>query len=83
MNDVRLQTMYVGAHCYRIEGLPLEEGEHTVAYFASSQEVDKLWYYPTGQAIIDDLLKFSSQPKYVYSASWKQPGDLIMWDNTA
>lgn len=54
-------TMYIGAHCYRIEGLPVEEG----------------------QAIIDDLLKFSSQPKYVYSASWKQPGDLIMWDNTA
>ena len=33
-----------------------------------------------GQALIDELLSFASQDKYIYSHKWQQ-GDLLIWDN--
>lgn len=32
--------------------------------------------------LIDKLLKHATQGKYVVEVEWKQPGDLIIWDNT-
>lgn len=31
----------------------------------------------------DTLNKHVTQPKYVYTFHWEQPGDIIMWDNRA
>jgi alpha-ketoglutarate-dependent 2,4-dichlorophenoxyacetate dioxygenase len=36
-----------------------------------------------GTALIEKLLAHATQPKYVCSVDWEQPGDLIVWDNTA
>ena len=33
-----------------------------------------------GTALIDELIAFASQDKYVYSHKWRQ-GDLLIWDN--
>lgn len=33
-----------------------------------------------GQALLDNLLDFASQPPRVYAHKW-QPGDVMMWDN--
>lgn len=33
-----------------------------------------------GQALIDELLAFASQEKFIYAHKWKQ-GDLMIWDN--
>ncbi|KAL1869977.1 hypothetical protein VTK73DRAFT_2898 [Phialemonium thermophilum] len=31
----------------------------------------------------DTLNKHATQPKYVYTFEWEQPGDMVMWDNRA
>jgi alpha-ketoglutarate-dependent 2,4-dichlorophenoxyacetate dioxygenase len=36
-----------------------------------------------GTALIEKLLAHATQPKYVCSVDWQQPGDLVVWDNTA
>jgi len=33
-----------------------------------------------GQALIQDLLDFASQPRFIYAHRWRQ-GDFIIWDN--
>ena len=33
-----------------------------------------------GQALIEELLAFASQPKYVYAHKWRT-GDMLIWDN--
>ena len=33
-----------------------------------------------GRALIDELLAFASQPRFIYAHKWKQ-GDLLIWDN--
>ncbi|EXJ86928.1 hypothetical protein A1O3_03882 [Capronia epimyces CBS 606.96] len=35
------------------------------------------------QRMIRELIEHGSQPKYVYRLTWEQPGDAVMWDNTA
>jgi len=34
-----------------------------------------------GAAIIEELVAFATQPKFVYAHQW-QPNDLVMWDNS-
>ncbi|EXJ76468.1 uncharacterized protein A1O5_00976 [Cladophialophora psammophila CBS 110553] len=31
----------------------------------------------------EELIAHGTQPKYVYKVAWEQPGDAVMWDNTA
>ncbi|EXJ83360.1 alpha-ketoglutarate-dependent 2,4-dichlorophenoxyacetate dioxygenase [Capronia coronata CBS 617.96] len=38
---------------------------------------------PEGTELIETLLNHASQPKYLLSVDWREPGDLICWDNTA
>lgn len=35
------------------------------------------------ETMVRDIISHGAQPKYVYKVSWNQPGDLVMWDNTA
>jgi alpha-ketoglutarate-dependent 2,4-dichlorophenoxyacetate dioxygenase len=35
------------------------------------------------QKIIGGLIAHGTQPQFVYKLSWENPGDMIMWDNTA
>ena len=53
--------MYIANHAYKVDHLPLEEGQ---------QEIRK-------------LIAHASQPKYVLVVEWENPGDLVIWDNTA
>jgi len=34
-----------------------------------------------GRALIRDLIEFATQPQFVRSVAWRQPGDLVIWDN--
>jgi len=34
-----------------------------------------------GLRLITELIEHCTQPKYVLSVKWKQPGDLVFWDN--
>ena len=38
------------------------------------------WPADEGQALLDELYRFATQPKYVYSHNWRV-GDLVIWDN--
>jgi len=35
------------------------------------------------QALTQELIAHATQPKYTYTVYWKNPGDMVMWDNTA
>lgn len=35
----------------------------------------------TGRALIDELMAFATQPRFVYAHDW-EPDDLVMWDDT-
>ena len=30
---------------------------------------------------LKELLEFATQPQFVRAVAWKQPGDLVIWDN--
>ena len=34
-----------------------------------------------GRKLITDLIAFATQPQFVRSVTWRQPGDLVIWDN--
>ena len=34
-----------------------------------------------GRKLLTDLIDFATQPQFVRAVSWKQPGDLVIWDN--
>ena len=35
-----------------------------------------------GRALIDELMRFATQPQFIYSHPWS-PHDMILWDNRA
>jgi alpha-ketoglutarate-dependent 2,4-dichlorophenoxyacetate dioxygenase len=39
------------------------------------------WPVGEGQRLIHDLIEFATQPQFVRALAWKQPGDLVIWDN--
>jgi alpha-ketoglutarate-dependent 2,4-dichlorophenoxyacetate dioxygenase len=39
------------------------------------------WPVEEGRKLINELTEFSTQPQFARSVSWKQPGDLVIWDN--
>ncbi|KAK5954769.1 hypothetical protein OHC33_004495 [Knufia fluminis] len=38
---------------------------------------------PQSTELIEQLLAHATQPKYILSVEWRDPGDLVAWDNTA
>ena len=38
------------------------------------------WPEDEGRALLDELYAFATQPKYIYSHTWRT-GDLLIWDN--
>ena len=36
-----------------------------------------------GRELIEELLGFATQGRYVVSVEWREVGDLVVWDNTA
>ncbi len=39
------------------------------------------WPVEEGRKLLEELIEFSTQPPFVQSVAWKQPGDLVIWDN--
>ncbi len=39
------------------------------------------WPVEEGRKLIKELIDFATQPRFVRSVAWKQPGDLVIWDN--
>ena len=35
------------------------------------------------QKLVEELIQHATQDKYVHTVHWENPGDLVMWDNTA
>jgi alpha-ketoglutarate-dependent 2,4-dichlorophenoxyacetate dioxygenase len=59
-------TLYVAAHCHHIEE---QFQDKKLEPIAKSTE------------LLDQLLAHVTQPKYVVSVEWHNPGDMIIWDN--
>ena len=50
-------------------------------YIASHASHIVDWPMEEGRQLLRELLEFSTQPRFVQSLAWKQPGDLVIWDN--
>ena len=56
-----------------------ETGEKTLFLGSHASHIIG-WPVEQGRALIDELTEWTTQPRYVYTHSWK-PKDLVMWDN--
>jgi alpha-ketoglutarate-dependent 2,4-dichlorophenoxyacetate dioxygenase len=39
------------------------------------------WPIEEGRALLRELIEFATQPRFRGAVSWRQPGDLVIWDN--
>lgn len=52
-------------------------------YLASHASHVVGWEVEQGRLLIEKLMQHATQPKFVGSYSWGNPGDLVIWDNGA
>ena len=56
-----------------------ETGEKTLLVGAHASHILG-WPIEQGRALIEELMEWTTQPRFVYKHAWKQK-DLVMWDN--
>ena len=39
------------------------------------------WPQEKGRELLRELMEFATQPCFTYALRWRQPGDLVIWDN--
>jgi alpha-ketoglutarate-dependent 2,4-dichlorophenoxyacetate dioxygenase len=39
------------------------------------------WPVEEGRRLLTEIIEFATQPQFVRAVSWKQAGDLVIWDN--
>jgi alpha-ketoglutarate-dependent 2,4-dichlorophenoxyacetate dioxygenase len=50
-------------------------------YIASHASHIVGWPVDEGRQLLTDLIDFATQPQFVQAVAWRQPGDLVIWDN--
>jgi alpha-ketoglutarate-dependent 2,4-dichlorophenoxyacetate dioxygenase len=50
-------------------------------YIASHASHIVGWPVEEGRQLLKELIELSTQPQFVQAVAWKQPGDLVIWDN--
>ena len=50
-------------------------------YIASHASHIVGWPVEEGRKLLNELIEFATQPQFVRAVAWKQPGDLVIWDN--
>jgi alpha-ketoglutarate-dependent 2,4-dichlorophenoxyacetate dioxygenase len=50
-------------------------------YLASHASHIVGWPVEAGRQLLKELIEFATQPQFVQAVAWKQPGDLVIWDN--
>ncbi len=50
-------------------------------YIASHASHIVGWPVEAGRKLLSELIEFATQPQFVRAVSWKQAGDLVIWDN--
>ena len=50
-------------------------------YIASHASHIVDWPVEAGRKLLRELIEFATQPQFVRAVSWKQAGDLVIWDN--
>ncbi len=50
-------------------------------YIASHASHIVGWPVEEGRKLLRELIEFATQPQFVRAVSWKQAGDLVIWDN--
>jgi alpha-ketoglutarate-dependent 2,4-dichlorophenoxyacetate dioxygenase len=50
-------------------------------YIASHASHIVGWPVEEGRKLLKELIGFATQPQFVRAVAWKQPGDLVIWDN--
>jgi alpha-ketoglutarate-dependent 2,4-dichlorophenoxyacetate dioxygenase len=59
----------------------LHPGSGRMALFIASHASHIIgWPEEEGRALLNELIDFATQPRFVYIHKWR-PGDLVIWDN--
>ena len=70
-------NLYIANHLHHLEfGHPQSHGIRSSD--GSFERVPE----PKSTELIQALLTHATQPKYLLSVDWRDPGDLVIWDNT-
>ena len=65
------------------QAMVIDHGGHGKSLYLGAHAASVEGYSETeGRILIDRLMEFATQPKYIYSHTW-QPHDLILWHNRA
>jgi len=73
------KNLYIANHLHHLEYRTPRSANFTPTKEQPFERVPE----PTSTDIIEQLLKHATQEKYVLSVEWHNPGDLVIWDNTA
>lgn len=72
------QNLYIANHLHHLEYAKPKSPDFVAT---KEQPFERLPETESTQ-LIEALLEHATQPKYIVSVEWQQPGDLVAWDNT-
>lgn len=72
------QNLYIANHLHHLEYAKPRSPDFVPTKEQPFERVAE----PKSTELIEALLEHATQPKYVVSVEWQQPGDLVAWDNT-
>jgi alpha-ketoglutarate-dependent 2,4-dichlorophenoxyacetate dioxygenase len=65
---------------HKLVQVHVESGRKTL-YIAAHASHIVGWPVEEGRKLLRELMEFATQPGFVRSVAWQQPGDLVIWDN--
>jgi alpha-ketoglutarate-dependent 2,4-dichlorophenoxyacetate dioxygenase len=65
---------------HKLVQLHEESGRRTL-YIAAHASHIVGWPVEEGRKLLQELMEFVTQPSFVRSVAWRNPGDLVIWDN--
>ncbi|EHY56314.1 hypothetical protein HRR83_008567 [Exophiala dermatitidis] len=76
-------NLYIANHLHHLEYEHEHEHEHGGNDDDGSERARERVPEPEGTELIETLLSHATQPQFLLSVEWHDPGDLVIWDNTA
>lgn len=75
-------NLYIANHLHHLERLVDDDDHPPEATGGGTRRLVRV-PEPESTELIETLLRHATQDRYLVSVDWREPGDLVVWDNTA